>query len=193
MTQQEFFQAMDDMGITMKDLYIRIGRCSGLGGSHGVYEKDGQWIYYCADERNHIDEEIIGSEEDAFDKMFRYVFSDLRMKKYITMKISEDIVKIDKQTVGQYICKTYSMSEQQAEDAWDTLKQDMHILFEFKYYVVNNEFVPERYGYKIRGYSAERIAQITGLSPLAAYEYMRFLRRKPAEALAELKLWQTKS
>lgn len=187
MTQEKFFQQIENLGIDSRHLGIVIGECSGWEGAHGVYEKDGQWIYYSADERNNIDEEIIGNEEKAFDKMFEDIFIDLYWDKYLTKAITEDIVKIDKQTVCQFICKTYSMSEQKATDIWNNLKRDMHVLFEFKYYVANNEFVPDKFCYKVRGYSAEQLYNATSLTTLGAFNYMVYLKKRPQEALANLK------
>ena len=191
MKQQEFFSKIENLGIDLQALRIDIGSCNGWCGAHGIYEKDGQWIYYFADERNHIDEEIIGNEEESFDKMYRYTFVDLRLKRYLSTTITEDIAKIDKQTVCQFICETYSMSEQKANDMWDKLKQNMHILFEFKYYVANNEFVPERSCYKLRGYSAEQLYKTTSLTALGAFNYMIYIDNKPAEALANLIVQET--
>lgn len=187
MTQEEFFQQIENLGIDLRHLGIVIGECSGWEGAHGVYEKDGQWIYYSADDRNNIDEEIIGTEENAFDKMFRRVFWDLDLKRYLSRTITEDVAQIDKQTVCRFICKTYSMSKQKATDMWDKLKQNMHVLFEFKYYVANNEFVPDKFCYKVRGYSAEQLYNTTSLTTLGAFNYMVYLKKKPEEALANLK------
>ena len=186
MTQEEFFQQIENLGIDLQALRIVVGRCSGRAGVHGIYEKDGQWIYYFADDRNDIYEEIVGNEEEAFDKMYRYTFVDLRLKRYLSTTITEDIAKIDKQTVCQFISKTYSMSEQKANDMWNNLKRDMHVLFEFKYYVANNEFVPDKFCYKVRGYSAEQLYNATSLTTLGAFNYMVYLKRKPEEALANL-------
>ena len=188
MTQEEFFQQIENLGIDLQALRIDIGSCNGWSGAHGVYEKDGQWIYYSADDRNNIDEEIIGTEENAFDKMFRRVFWDLDLKRYLSRTITEDVAQIDKQTVCQFISKTYSMSEQKATDMWNNLKRDMHVLFEFKYYVANNAFVPDKFCYKVRGYSAEQLYNTTSLTTLGAFNYMVYLKRKPEEALANLKV-----
>ena len=186
MTQEEFFQQIENLGIYLQALRIVVGRCSGWEGAHGIYEKNGQWIYYFADGRDHIYEEIIDNEEDAFDKMFREIFVDLREEKYLTMMITKDIIQINKQTVCQFISKTYSMSEQKVTDMWNNLKRDMHVLFEFKYYVANNEFVPDKFCYNVRGYSAEQLYNTTNLTTLGAFNYMVYLKRKPEEALANL-------
>lgn len=186
MNQKDFTQTIINYGIDLSKLYILIGERSGLPGVHGIYEKDGQWIYYSADERNNIDEKIIGNEDEAFEEMFQEIFVDLKLKKYLTMMITKDIIQINKQTVCQFICKTYSMSEQKANDMWNNLKWDMHVLFEFKYYVVNNEFVPDKFCYKVKGYSAEQLYKTTSLTPLGAYNYLVYLRKKPEEALTNL-------
>ena len=151
MKQQEFFQLMDQYGIDLDALFIVIGKRCGGEGVHGVYEKDGQWIYYSADERNYIDEDIMQNEDAAFDEMLRTVFFDLGVKRFLTKSIDKDIVKIKKDAVCQFIRDTYSLSDQQATDAWDYLKQNMHVLFEFKYYVAKGTFVPDKSCYKVQG------------------------------------------
>ena len=186
MKQQEFFELIDQYGIDLVKLGIHIGEPCGWEGAHGVYEKEGQWIYYSADGRNHIFEDILTNEDEAFDKMLRIVFLDLDSTRFLTMSIDEEIAKIKKQTVCQFIQDTYSLPEKQAEEAWNYLKQDMHVLFEFKYYVAKSEFVPEKHSYKVQGYSAEQLNKTTYLEVLGAFNYLIYLGNKPQEALANL-------
>ena len=187
MKQQEFLELIDQYGITLNRLSIVIGEKSGWGGDHGIYEKDGKWFFYSADERNHIDETPLENEEIAFDKIFRTVFVDLDTKRYLTLSIDEEIVKIKKDTICKFIRETYSMSKQQANEAWEYLKQDMHVLFEFKYYVAKGEFVPAKNCYKVHGYSAEQLYTTTYLEVLGAFNYLVYLKTKPQEALDKLK------
>ena len=187
MKQQEFFELIDQYGIFLSELGIRIGKLSGWEGDHGVYEKDGKWFYYSADGRNHIDKTPLENEEIAFDKMFRVVFADLDTECYFTSSIDKKIVKMKKDTICQFIRETYSMSEQQANDAWEYLKQDMHVLFEFKYYVAKRKFVPAEECYKVQGYSAEQLYTTTYLEVLGAFNYLVYLKTKPQEALDKLK------
>lgn len=187
MKQQEFLQLIERYGINLNKLSITIGEASGWEGAHGVYSKNGQWFYYSSDGRNHIEEAPLNSEDEAFDKLMRYVFLDLDTKRYLTKSINEEIVKIEKGTICSFIRDTYSVSEQQASDAWMYLKQDMHVLFEFKYYVANGGFVPEKYCYKVQGYSAEQLYATTYLEVLGSFNYLIYLSTKPQEALANLK------
>ncbi len=187
MKQQDFLKLIDEYGIDLNKLSIVIGECSGWEGAHGVYEKNGQWIYFFADGRNNIDEKTMNNEDEAFDKMYRYVFLDLDTKKYLTKFIDEDIIKINKSFTCNFIQSNFSLSEEQSLKAWNYLKQDMHILFEFKYYVANGIFVPEKYCYKVEGYSAEQLCKTKMLNPLEAYNYLIYLRYNPDEALANLK------
>ena len=187
MKQQEFFGLIDQYGISLSELGIRIGKLSGWEGDHGVYEKDGKWFFYSADERNNIDEFLVGNEEEAFSKMFLYVFTDLNTQHYLTKIISAEVVKIPKEIVCDFICNTYSMSEQLANEAWEYLKQDMHVLFEFKYYVAKGDFVPAKNCYKVQGYSAEQLYTTTYLEVLGAFNYLIYLTMKPQEALDKLK------
>ena len=187
MKQQEFFELIDQYGISLSELFIRIGKISGWEGDHGIYEKDGKWFYYSADGRNHIDKTPLENEEIAFDKMFRVVFADLDTECYFTSSIDKKIVKMKKDTICQFIRETYSMSEQQANDAWEYLKKDMHVLFEFKYYVAKRKFVPADDCYKVQGYSAEQLYTTTYLEVLGAFNYLIYLTMKPQEALDKLK------
>lgn len=186
MNQQDFFRVIEQYGIDLNKLSITIGEVSGWEGAHGIYQKDGKWFYYSADGRNHIDSSLLDSEEEAFSKMLRCVFLDLDTKRYLTKAIDEDVVKIEKGTVCHFMCDAYSITQQQASDAWDYLKQDMRVLFEFKHYVATGEFVPEKYSYKVQGYSAERLHKTTYLEVLGAFNYLIYLRNKPKEALLNL-------
>lgn len=185
MKQEEFFQVIDQYGISLTKLSIVIGEPCGWEGAHGVYEKDGHWIYYSADGRNHIDEDIMNSEDEAFDEMLRKVNVDLRgfTNKFVT----REIAKIPKDVVCHFLQKQYVLSSQQSRDAWDYLKQDMHVLFEFKYYIANGKFVPDKYCYRVQGYTAEQLYDTTYLEVLGAFNYLIYLTIKPQEALANLK------
>ena len=187
MKQQEFLQLIDLYGIDLNKLSIVIGELSGWEGAHGVYSKEGQWIYFSTDGWNNIDESSFESEDEAFDKMMTQVFVDLYTSHYITRSIDKDIIKIKKETVCNYLRDTYSYSERKAESAWEYLKKDMHVLFEFKYYVLNGSFIPEKQCYKVQGYSAEQIHKTTHLEVLGAFNYLVYLSTKPQEALANLK------
>lgn len=187
MKRQEFFELIDQYGISLSNLCILIGETSGWEGDHGIYEKDGKWFYYSSDGRNNIDRISLENEEMAFDEIFHDVFADLDNECYFTSSIDKKIVKIKKDTICQFIRETYSMSEQQANDAWEYLKKDMHVLFEFKYYVAKGEFVPADDCYKVQGYSAEQLYTTTYLEVLGAFNYLVYLKTKPQEALDKLK------
>ena len=187
MKRQEFLELIDQYGISLSRLGIRLDEISGWEGDHGIYEEDGKWFYYSSDGRNHIDKTLLENEEIAFDKMFHVVFVDLDIECYLTLSIDEEIVKMKKDTICQFIRENYSMSEQQANDAWEYLKKDMHALFEFKYYVAKGDFVPADDCYKVQGYSAEQLYTTTYLEVLGAFNYLVYLKTKPQEALDKLK------
>lgn len=186
MKKQEFFDLVDDYGIDLAKLNITIGEPCGWEGAHGIYEKDNKWIYYSADGRNHIFEDILANEDEAFDRIYREVFVDLQLDRFLTKNITKSIIQIPKTTVLEYIQNQYSLSVEQAEGAWHYLKQDMHVLFELKYYVTNGCFVPEKHCYKVQGYSAEQLHKTTYLEVLGAFNYLIYLGNKPKEALANL-------
>lgn len=185
MKQQEFFQMVDECGIDLNKLSIVIGERCGWEGIHGLYEKDGQWFYYSADGRNHIEEEAMRSEDDAFDAILSKMNVELRS--FTNKFVSREIAKLPKQVVCDFLQKEYSLAPKQTDDAWNYLKQDMHVLFEFKYYVANGMFVPEKHSYKVQGYSAEQLHKTTYLEVLGAFNYLIYLSTKPKEALSNLK------
>ena len=184
MKQQEFFQQMEQSGIDLNQLHISIGKLDSRGGIHGVYEKDGQWICYSADERNDIHENIMKNEEEAFDKMFYRVRDELQ--NFTNAIVTKEIADIPKDVICEFIQNKYALSPQQASQAWDYLKQDMHVLFELKYYAAKGAFVPDEFCYKVRGYSAEQLYKTTHLEVLGAFNYLIYLKLKPKEALSNL-------
>lgn len=185
MKQKEFFQVIDDYGIDLNKLSIVIGEPCGWEGAHGIYEKSGQWIYYSADGRNQIEEETMNSEDDAFAEMLKKVNVDLR--RFTNKFVSREIAKISRKVVCEFLQKEYSLAPKQIDEAWNYLKRDMHVLFEVKYYVANGKFVPEKYCYKVQGYSAEQLYKTTYLEVLGAFNYLIYLSMKPQEALKNLK------
>lgn len=96
MKKQEFFELIDQYGISLSKLGIIIGETSGWEGDHGIYEEDGKWFYYSSDGRNNIDKTPLENEEIAFDKIFRDVFADLYTECYLTPSIDAEIIKIKK-------------------------------------------------------------------------------------------------
>ena len=178
MNQQEFYHLIERYGIDLKQLYIMIGTSNYWDGARGIYQEDGKWIYYSVADRNDVYETQLDSEEEAFSKIFSDVFFVLDLNRYVTMAISKDIIKIEKDVVCSFIRDTYAMSDKQAIEAWNYLKQDMHVLFEFKYYVANGSFVPEKYCYKVQGYTAEQLHKTMCLEIIDAFKYLIYLKTK---------------
>ena len=181
MKQQEFFQLIDSYGLNLNKLSITVGEISGWEGAHGVYEKDGKWIYFSADGRNHINKKVMDSEDQAFDEIFQRV--NFKLGFITNMFITRDIAKLPKKMICEYMQKEYSLTEQQANNAWDYLKQDMRVLFEFKYYVANGKFVPDECSYKVKGCSAEQISQTTSLNAFESFKNIINLYFNPNETL----------
>ena len=185
MKQHEFFQMIDEFGIDLSKLSITIGEPCGWEGAQGLYEKNGQWVFYSADGRNHIEEVVMNSEDEAFDRISNKVNVELRS--FTNKFVSREIARLPKQVICDFLRKEYSLTSKQTDDAWNYLKQDMRVLFEFKYYVANGTFVPEKHCYKVQGYSAEQLYKSTYLEVLGAFNYLIYLATKPKEALSNLK------
>lgn len=87
----------------------------------------------------------------------------------------------------EYLGKEYGYSEVKAQKAIDYLLQVKNIAFEFSYYVEMGDFVPDKYACNHSGYTAKRLKAETELTTLGAFNYMVYLKRKPEEAMANIK------
>lgn len=87
----------------------------------------------------------------------------------------------------RYLNEHYGYDKTQTEQALQYLAQDRAIATEFAYYARYGKYVPEQYITTCEGYTVKRLKEETKLSMLGAFNYMVYLRRKPAEALEQLK------
>lgn len=89
--------------------------------------------------------------------------------------------------ITTYLKEKYGYTDQRAAEAIQYLNQQQEIAVEFVYYIEHGDFIPEKYASIYSGYTAKRLKQEISLSELGAFNYMVYLKRKPEEALANLK------
>lgn len=89
--------------------------------------------------------------------------------------------------------KKYNISELNAKDTWNYLAYDFHVLNEVKYFALNNKFVPKDDCYRVHGYSAQDIYEMsqgdnfsTHLTEIGAYNYLIYLETYLEQALKDL-------
>ena len=187
MTKQEFEHKIDKYGIPMNEIYASVGKQVLTPFTLGIFQEGSEWVVYEVGERNDYHERIRGNENESFDYFFTNLLVRLRLENYVTKYISKQLICTPKETIFSFLRSKYNMNEQVLQQAWDYLKQDFHVLNEVKYYAVNGEFVPEKYAYKVQGYSAQQLFETTYLDVLGGFNYLIYLKRKPKEALADLK------
>ncbi len=89
--------------------------------------------------------------------------------------------------ITAYLKKEYSYTDKKAADAVEYLMQAREIAVEFVYYIEHGKFISEKYASIFYGYTAKQLYQETFLSLLGAFNYMIYLKKKPLEALSNLR------
>ena len=110
---------------------------------------------------------------------------------FINRSINKKIIQIPKSYVCNSLQKKYDISQNDAEDAWNYLMYDFHILNEVKYFALNNKFVHKDDCYRIEGYSAQDIANKLGLNVIDSYKYLINLEKDSDRYLPKIKMMES--
>lgn len=153
----------------------------------GYYQDDDNtWFAFVTDEERGLQDtrEKLSSEEEAIEYLIdltkRFNFSHYY---HLVMDNFADGEKI----IINHLKKKYNYSEDKAQKTLSYLLQVKIIAFEYFYLIKHGKYVPDRFAMKISGYTAKRLKQETSLTELGAFNYMVYLKKKPEEALANLK------
>lgn len=188
MTKNEFLEKMDAYGINLKKYQILVDEYVPVSYYLGIYKKGKEWVIYDVKDRNQV---IVlhkgNSENEVYDEFYDTVFVRLNVMGLINNGIDKKTVQTPKSYVCDFLQKKYNISKSDAEDTWNYLMCDFHILNEVKYFALNNEFMPEDDCYRVEGYSAQDIYRKTYLTEIGAYNYLIYLRKHPKQALKNLK------
>ena len=188
MTKNEFLEKMDEYGINLKKYQILVDEYAPVSYYLGIYRKGKEWVIYDVKDRNQV---IVlhkgNSENEVYDEFYNTVFVRLNIMGFINNGIDKKTVQTPKFYVCDFLQKKYNISKSDAEDTWNYLMYDFHVLNEVKYFALNNKFVPEDDCYRVEGYSAQDIYEKTYLTEIGAYNYLIYLDKHPEQALKDLK------
>lgn len=125
-----------------------------------------------------------------FDILWDETILALKKEGYINKCITKKVVCFDKVLVFDYMQEKCKLQDYELDDAWSTLKQDFSILNEFKYYILHNDFVPDKYTANVNGYNVRRVMNETLLSLLAAHCLLIKMKRQPNNAMNDIRIWK---
>ena len=109
---------------------------------------------------------------------------------YNSQYITNDVIQTSKAYVCDFLRKKYNISKSDAEDTWNYLVYDFHVLNEIKYFALNNKFVPNDGCYKVEGYSAQDIADKLSLNIVDSYRYLINLEKDPDRYLPKIEMME---
>ena len=185
--KKEFLKRMHELGINLGKYQIVVDKYMPVSYYLGVYKKDKEWIIYEVGERDQVTDLYRNySEDKIFDDFYRNVFGRLDMMGFINQSITPKVIETPKSYVCDFLQKKYNISKLDAEDTWNYLVYDFHVLNEVKYFTLNNKFVPKDDCYRVEGYSAQDIYEKTYLTEIGAYNYLIYLEKHPEQALKDL-------
>lgn len=190
MTKKEFYKKLQEYGIVIDGYKYQIAVGKLIVDSYylGIYQKENRWLVYKIGDRGLINYYYEGTDEnEAFDRFYDMVISRLSQLGYISKSITKKVIQTSKNYVCDFLQKKYSISKIDAEDTWNYLMYDLHVLNEVKYFALNDKFVPVNDCYKVGGYSAQAIYRKTYLTEIGAYNYLIYLEKRPGKALNDLK------
>ena len=187
MTMTEFLEEMKLYGIPLDRLDIHINEIERSSYSTYIVREYDKWSIFKTDERNNTRLLYSGDEESAFQELYGIVSYFLLVKKYCNRFVTEKVIKTPYSKIAVFLKEKYDMDEYEARETWNYLCQDFAVLNEFKYYVLNGEFVPDSVCVKRSNYSAKQIYEMTNLKVIGAFNYLIYLYNNPQKALADLK------
>lgn len=150
------------------------------------YNGDNIWIAFVTDEERGLEDtrKKLSSEEEAIEYLIAltesYNFSHYY---HIVINNFADGEKI----IINHLKQKYNYSEDKAQKTLNYLLQVKVIAFEYWYFITHGDYVPDKVAENYSGYTTKRLKQETSLTELGAFNYMVYLKRKPEEALANLK------
>ena len=187
MLLNEFMDEMKQYGIPLGLLNFHINEIDKSSYATYILNEEGSWSIYEVDERNNADLVFSGDEDSAFQELYETVFYRMRGMNYRNQYITENVIKTSYDVVSKFLMSKYGLDEQGAKETWEYLCQDFEVLNEVKYFVLNNDFVPDDLCVKRSNYSAKQIFESTYLEEIGAYNYLVFLKNNPDRALERLK------
>lgn len=188
MNEKEFFDNVKKYGINLNNFQIAFGHKTDEMYYSGIFEdKNGKWNFYKVEDRNLVSVRYKGNKDTAIDYLYNSLLAQMWIRGYNSRDISNEVIQTSQFYVCDFLQKKYNISKSDAEDTWNYLLYDFHVLNEVKYFALNNKFVPEDDCYRVEGYSAQDIYEKTYLTEIGAYNYLIYLDKHPEQALKDLK------
>lgn len=142
----------------------------------GICWKDGKWVYFETDEeRGYISGiQIYDTEEEACDDTYKYLVN--------LIKAEQDGYS-DKDFAIRYVQNEYEYSQKESEETVEEIMEQEDVFKEFYNYLVEDEYCnDEGETIVVSGYSAQRLVEKEGFTPVAAYRFLGKLRENKDEA-----------
>jgi len=186
--KKTFFEYVDNLGIDLYQLELLISEEEEYGCCfQGCCKRsDNSWIMFSCSEPNGIKVRKVCSEDECFEKMkesLPYFLSIQGIRGIYKNKYYE----LTREQIVDYIVKNYGLTQKQAKENFDKLKQSLKVLMEFKYYIVENHFINSDFACSFNEYTTEKFFNGTSLNALGAFNYMIYIKINYKEALEHLK------
>lgn len=151
------------------------GKWRNVPSSWGICWKDGKWVYFETDnERGYICgiKKCMTEEE-----VCEYAYEDLKCRAEAEEENEpEDIA-------CRYIQEEYGYTEEDAEEMVQKIQEDKEVFEEFYNYLFSGEYCNSEWdSVEAAGYSARRLVEKEGFTPVAAYRFLVELRENKEEA-----------
>lgn len=190
MTKEEFLKKVNNYGIDLDSFFIVIGYEPKWMYYTGIYQDDKDWIIYEVNGRNEATVVYKGTEERSFSELYSMLLGRISRKGFVNESITKNVIQTSKQDVDSFLQRKYAIFKQDAENTWNYLKWDFHILNELKYFALHDQFVSVDDCYKVHGYSAENIANKLGLNAVGSYKYLINLEKDSDRYLPKIEMME---
>lgn len=142
----------------------------------GICWKGGEWVYFETDnERGYISGiERYKTEEEACNDTYKYLSNKIK---------AEQDGYSDKDFAIRYVQNEYGYSKKESEETVEEIMEQEDVFKEFYNYLVEDEYCnDEGETIVVSGYSAQRLVEKEGFTPVAAYRFLGELRENKDEA-----------
>jgi len=180
MNKIEFLEKMKDLGFIPEEHNFFIQSPKIIhNNSRGIVEKDGVWYLYDIDTNGNYEEIIKGTEEEVFEEMYELILEYIRDIRQVPM----NIIYTPKSVCINCIIGELGLTRPKANQFWENISKNFNVLNEFKYYINNNQFVPDSKAYKVHGYSIKDLYEKTHFGIIEAFNFLIYIQTIPVESL----------
>lgn len=203
MTKKEFLNLIYNAGINLKDHKIYFPK-------YDAYPVHLAWVYSVL---HHTDQKEIdslgeyeivralpdhkiksvmrGNENKCYDCLHKILLDEMRQWGEINDSITPKIAEMTEKEFCQLWQKMDSEQGKASalsdyQEAWKSRLNNIRVLNEIKYYLLNCKFVPKKDAYHPYDYTAIDIAEKTNLDPISAIDFLNYLETDFDNAFSDL-------